>query len=195
MTPTWRYWEKGSDSKEELPRIGLSSSLEKQDLYYAGLVVIAIVQSLSHVRLCDPMDCSVPGFPILHHLSEFAQTHVHWVDDAIQPSYPLLPTSPLLPLLLDLSQHQGLFQWVSSLHQGFGASASASVLSVNIQGWFPLGLTGLISLLSKEFQGTLSLLYGPTLTLIRDYWKNHSFDYTFVLCLYRKFSERLYSCI
>ena len=41
--------------------------------------------------LCDPMDCSMPGFPVLHYLLEFAQTHVHWVDDAIQPSHPLLP--------------------------------------------------------------------------------------------------------
>ena len=46
--------------------------------------------------LCDPMDCSTPGFPVLHYLPEFAQTHVHWVDNAIQPSQPLLPTSPTL---------------------------------------------------------------------------------------------------
>ena len=58
--------------------------------------------------LCDPMGCSTPGFPVLHYFPEFAQTHVHWVSDAIQPSHPLLPTS----LALNLSQHQGLFQWV-----------------------------------------------------------------------------------
>ena len=56
---------------------------------------------------CDPMDCSRPGFPVLHCLLEFAQTHVHWIDDAIQPSHPLSPTS--LPAL-NLSKHQGLFQ-------------------------------------------------------------------------------------
>ena len=62
--------------------------------------------------LCEPMDCSMPGFPVLHHLPEFAQIHVHWVSDAIQPSL-----SPSSPLALNLSQHQGLFQWVSYSHQ------------------------------------------------------------------------------
>ena len=63
---------------------------------------------------CDPVDCSTPGFPVLHYHPEFAQTHVHWVSDAIQPSHPLL-----LPCLFafNLSQHQGLFQWVCSSHQ------------------------------------------------------------------------------
>ena len=62
---------------------------------------------------CDPMDCSTPGFPVLHQPPELAQTHVHWVGDAIQPSHPLSSPSPAF----NLSQHQGLFQWVSSLHQ------------------------------------------------------------------------------
>ena len=60
------------------------------------------------------MDCSTPGFPIHHQLPEFTQTHVHWVGDAIQPSYPLSSPSPLT---FNLSQHQGLFKWVISLHQ------------------------------------------------------------------------------
>ena len=64
--------------------------------------------------LCDPMNCSITGFPVLHHLPEFAQTHVHWICDAIQPSHPLFPPSPLA---LTLSQYQGLFLWVSSSHQ------------------------------------------------------------------------------
>ena len=63
---------------------------------------------VSPVRLCDPMDSSTPGFPVLHHFPVFAQTHIYWVDDTIQPSH---------PLVLNLSQHQGLFQWVGSLHQ------------------------------------------------------------------------------
>ena len=95
------------------------------------------------------MDCSTPGFPVLHYLPEFAQTHVHWVGDAIQPSHSLLPPSPPV---FNLSQHQGLSQVVGSLYKmtkGLGASASASALPVNFQGWFPLGLTSLISLLSK----------------------------------------------
>ena len=60
------------------------------------------------------MNCSTPGFSVLHYLPEFAQTHVHWVSDAIQPSHPLSASSPLA---FSLSQHQGIFQWVSSLHQ------------------------------------------------------------------------------
>ena len=64
--------------------------------------------------LCDPMDCSTPGFPVLHSLPEFAQTHIHWVSDAIQSVRPL--SSPFPPAF-NLSQCQGLFKWVSSLHQ------------------------------------------------------------------------------
>ena len=84
------------------------SSLKKMTCY------VVAVQSPSHVRLCNPMFCNTTGFPILHHLSEFAQTHVHWVNDAIQPSHPLLSPSPPD---LNLPQHQGLFQWVNSFLQ------------------------------------------------------------------------------
>ena len=59
--------------------------------------------------LCDPMVCTTPGFPVLHHLLEFAQIHEHWVSDAVRPSHPLLSPSPSV---FNLSQHQGLFQWV-----------------------------------------------------------------------------------
>ena len=64
--------------------------------------------------LCDPIYCSMPDFPVLHYLLEFAQIHVHWVGDAIQSFHSL--SSPSFPAL-DLSQHQGLFQWVDSSHQ------------------------------------------------------------------------------
>ena len=63
--------------------------------------------------LCDPMDCSTLGSPLLYYLLEFAHIHVHWVGDAIQPSHPLSPLS----LAFNLSQHQSLFQWVGSSHQ------------------------------------------------------------------------------
>ena len=107
---------------------------------------VVIVQLLSHVCLCDSTDCSTPGFPVLRYLPEFAQSHVHWVDDAIQPSHPLLPpSSPALSLF----QHQGLFQLVGSASGGQVIEASASVPPMNIQGWSPLGWTGLISLLCK----------------------------------------------
>ena len=68
----------------------------------------------SYLTLCDPMDCSMPGLPVHCQLPEFTQTHVHWVGDAIQPSHPL---SPLFPPAFNLSQHHGLFPWVSSSHQ------------------------------------------------------------------------------
>ena len=68
----------------------------------------------SCLTLCDPMDCSTPGFSVPHQLLEVFQTHVHRVSDAIQPSHPLLSPSPPV---FNLSQQQGLFQWVSSLHQ------------------------------------------------------------------------------
>ena len=73
--------------------------------------------------LCDPMNCSTPGFPVLCYLLEFAQTYVHWVSDAIQPSHPLSSPSPAF----NLSQHQRLFQWVSSSHQ------VANVLELQLQ--------------------------------------------------------------
>ena len=108
--------------------------------------------------LCDPMDCSTPGFPVPHHLFEFTPVHFHWVSDAIQPSHSLPPPSPPA---FNLSQHQGLFQWVSfftSDGQSIEVPALASVLPMSIQDWFPLGLTGLISLpfkgLSRVFSNT-----------------------------------------
>ena len=64
--------------------------------------------------LCHPMNHSMPGLPVHHQLPESTQTHIHWVGDAIQPSHPLSSPSPPA---LNLSQHQGLFKWVSSLHQ------------------------------------------------------------------------------
>ena len=69
--------------------------------------------SQSCLTLCDAMDCSMPGFPVHHQLLEFTQTPVHWVSDAIQPTHPLLPPSPLA---FNLSQHQDLYKWVRSLH-------------------------------------------------------------------------------
>ena len=136
------------------------------------------------------MDCSMPGFSVHHQLLEFTQTHVHRVSDVIQPSH---PRSSHSPPTFNLSQHQGLSQWVSSSHQVAKVLvlASISVLPKNIQDWFPLGWTSWNSLqskgLSRVFSNTtvqkinslaLSFLYGPTLTFIHDYWKNHSFDQT-----------------
>ena len=68
----------------------------------------------SCLTLCNPIHCSTPDLPVHHQLSEVTQTHIHWVGDAIQPSHPLSTPSPLA---FNLFQHQGLFKWVSSLHQ------------------------------------------------------------------------------
>ena len=144
--------------------------------------VSSVTQSC--LTLCDPKDYSMPGLPVHHQLLEFTQTHVHWVGDAIQPSHPLFSLSPPT---FSLSQDQGLFKWVNSSHQVARISTSASILPMNIQGWFPLEFSGLISLqykgLSRVFASTtvfksinssvFSLLHGPTLTSIHDYWKNH----------------------
>ena len=98
------------------------------------------VYCCSVVRLClilwDPMDCSTPGFPVLHHFLELAQTHVYWISDAIQPPHPL--SSPYPPAF-SLSQHQGLFKWVSSLHQ------MAKVLELQLQHLSFNEYSGLIS--------------------------------------------------
>ena len=143
----------------------------------------------SCLTLCHPMGYSMPGFPVPHYLLEFAQTHVQWVSDAIQPSHPMLSPSPPA---INLSQHQDLFQsqFFTAGGQTIGASASASVLPMNIQGWFPFGLTCLIFLSPRDSQesflvpqfksinsSVLSLLYGPTLTSIGDYYGFPSRDF------------------
>ena len=89
-----------------------------------ALVFVVVFQFLSCVWLCDPMNCSTQCFPVLHYLPELAQTHVHWVGDAIQPSHPLSPASPPT---FNLLQHQGLSQRVSSLNQ------VAKVLELQLQ--------------------------------------------------------------
>ena len=90
-------------------RIGQSLSLVLGQWF-----VLCCSVAQSGPALCNPMNHSTLGLPVHHQLQEFTQTHVHWVGDAIQPSHPLLSPSPPA---LNLSQHQGLFQWVSSLHQ------------------------------------------------------------------------------
>ena len=158
---------------------------------YTHIHIAVVVPSLSHVWLYDPMNCSTPGFSVYHWLPEFTQTHVHWVDVAIQPSHPLSPPSPPA---FNLSQHQGLFQWVSSSHQVpkvLELWLQLSLLPMNIQGWFLLGLTGWISLLSKglsrvfssttvwkhQFFGTQPSLWSSSHIHTWLLEKNHSFDY------------------
>ena len=106
------------------------------------------------LTLCDPINCSLPGFPVYHQLLEIAQTHVHWVGDAIQSSHPLLsPSLPAFSLSIRVFSSESV---LTSGGQSIGVSASASVLPMIIQGWFPLGLTGLISLQSKGLSRVFS---------------------------------------
>ena len=136
--------------------------------------------------LCDPMGCSTPSLPDRHQLPELAQTHVHQVGDAIQPSHPLSSPSPSA---FSLSQQKGLLQWMSWLFtsggQSIGVSALSSVFPKNIQDWFPLGLTSLISLQSKGH----SRVFNTTV------WQHQFFDaqpsfssnshiHTFIQCLH-----------
>ena len=153
----------------------------------SGVQFSSVAQSCP--TLCDPMNCSTPGLPVHHQLPEFTLTYVHWVSDAIQPSHPLSSPSPPA---LNLSQHQGLFKWVSSSHQ------VAKVLEFQLQyqtfQWTPRadilqnGLVGSPcsprdsqeSSPTPQFKSInssmLSFLYSPTLTSIHDYWKNSSLD-------------------
>ena len=111
--------------------------------------------SQSCQTLCDPTDCSMPGFPVHHQFPELTQTRVHRVSDAIQPSHPLsFPSPPAF----SLSQHQGLLtsQFFALYGQSTGVSASASVLPKNIQDWSPLGWIGRISLQSKGLSRVFS---------------------------------------
>ena len=136
--------------------------------------------------LCDPMGCITPGFPVHHQLLELAQTHVHWVGDAIQPSHPLsFPSPPAI----SLSQHQGLFQWVSSSHQvakvlEFHLHEYSGLISFRMDWLDLLAVQGTLKSLLQcrtQFKSidswALSFLCGPTLTSLYDYWKNHTFDY------------------
>ena len=149
---------------------------------------ISVTQSCP--TLCDPMNRTTPGLPVHHQLPEFTQTQVHRVGDAIQPSHPLLSPSPPAP---NPSQHQGLFQWVSSSHQ------VVKVLEFQLQHqslqWTPrtdLLQNGLVgcpcsprdsqeSSPTPQFKSInssmLSFLHSPTLTSIHDHRKNHSHDW------------------
>ena len=124
----WRRTQKylGAQVVALLPLSDKVSVLEKQS--HRNFLSLVQFSDSVLLTLCDPIDCSMPGLPVHHQLPKFAQTHVHWVGDAIQLFHPLSSTSPPA---FNLSQHQGLFQWVSSLHQvvkvlSFRFSISAS---------------------------------------------------------------------
>ena len=150
---------------------------------------LSSVQSLSRVRLCNPTNCSMPGLPVHHQLLESTQTHVHWVSDVIQPSHPLSTPSPPA---LNLSQHQGLFKWVSSSHQvpkvlefllqhqSFQWIFRTDLLQNGLVGSPCIPRDSQESSPTSQFKSInsslLSFLYSPTLKSIYDQWKNHSLD-------------------
>ena len=121
--------------------------------------------SKSSLTLCNPMNCSTPGFPVLHYLPEFAHSCAlsRWCHPTVSSS---VATFSSCPQSLPASGSFPMSQLFTSGGQSIGASASPSVLPTNIQGWFPLGLTGLISLLSKG----LSRIFSST----KD-WKHQFF--------------------
>ena len=143
--------------------------------------------SKSSLTLCDAMDCSMPGFPVLHYFLKFAQTHVSWVGNAIQPSHPLRPPSPFA---FNLSQLQSLpvSQLFASGGQSIGASASSlsnknsGMISLRIDWFDVLAVQGTLKSLLQHHNSKASVLwclafFMVQLTSLHDYWKNHSFDY------------------
>ena len=109
--------------------------------WYLWAYHYVIVQSLSHVRLCDPMECSTPGLPVLHHLAEFAQTHVHWISNVIQPSCLLLTPSPpaIFPSIRVFSNESALhIRWPKYWSFSNSPSNEYSRLSSFIIDWFDL---------------------------------------------------------
>ena len=127
--------------------------------------------TMFYLTLCDPVNCSMPGFPVLHYLPEFAQTQVRWVSDTIQLSHPRSPSYSFCPQSFPTSQSLPVNQLFTSSCQSTGASASISDLPVNIQGWFPLGETGLISLKSKGLSRVFSS------TTIRKFFSVYWYNY------------------
>ena len=128
-------------------------SRTRRELYYHQLSSVA----QACPTLCDPMSCSTPGLPVHHQLLEFTQTHVHQVDDAIQPSHPVVSFSSC-PQSFPASGSFQMSQIFASGGQSIGVSASTSVLPMNTQDWSPLGWTGCVSLksmgLSRVFSNT-----------------------------------------
>jgi len=168
--------------------LGCEDLLKQSMAHYTSVLVQFNSVTQSCLNLCNPMDCCLPGLPV-HQLPDFSQTHVHWVSDAIQPSCPLSSPSPPA---FNLSQHQGLFQWVSSSHQ----VAKVSQFQLQHQSFQWIFRTDFLydwqvgspctprdsqeSSPTPQFKSinslALSFLYSPTLTSIHDHWKNHRLD-------------------
>ena len=143
--------------------------------------------SVAHLcsTLWDPMDCSMPGFPVHHQLLELAQTHVHWVGDAIQPSHPLSPPSPTFNLSIRVFSSESVIRirWPKDWSFSFSISPSneySGLISFRMDWLDLLAVQGTLKSLLQQFKSinysALSFLYSSNLTSIHNYWKNHSFD-------------------
>ena len=151
---------------------------------FCGFYMYVQFSSISQLclTLCDPMDCSMPGFPVHHQLLELTQTHVHWVSDAIQPSHLLSSPSPSA---FYLSQHESALRirWPKYCSFSFSISPSneySGLISFRMDWLDLLAVQEILKSLqhhsSKASVLRHSFLYGPTLTSIHDYWENRSFD-------------------
>ena len=165
----------------------LKLSTIQVSVQFSSVQFTSVAQSCP--TICNPINCTTPGFPIHQQLLDFTQTHVHQVSDAIQPSH--LLSSPFSSHLQSFPK-LGSFpmnQFFTSGSQSVGVSASASVLPMNIHDWFPLGWTSLISLaVQRTVKGLLqhhsskasilwcSAFFMVQLSSLYDYWKNHSFE-------------------
>ena len=140
----------------------------------------------SHPTFCNPMDCSTPGFPVLHSLPEFTETHARRVSDAIQPSHPLSSPSPtaIIPASGSFPVSQ-LFGWLKYWCFSFSISPSneySGLISFRMDWLDLLAVQGTLKSLLQHHSSKASILrcsaflYSLTLTSIHDYWKNHSFE-------------------
>ena len=163
----------------------------------------------SCLTLWDPMDCSTSGFSVLHYLPKFAQTHVRWVSDAIQPSHPLSSPSPPA---FNRSQDQGLFQWVSSSvrwpkYWSFSFSISSSkecsgLISFRMDWLDILAVQETLKSVLQHHSLKASTLLCSAFFMVQlshypvfhDHWKNHSFNYMH-LCQQSDISAFLIHCL
>ena len=184
----WLFWgaPKSLQMVTAAMKLKDACSLEKK-LFPMWVQFISVAQSC--LTLCDPMNCSTPGFLVHQQLPEFTQNHLYWVGDAIQPSHPLSSPSPPAP---NPSQHQGIFQWVNSSHEvakvlefqlshhSFQRNPRADLLQNGLVGSPCSPRDSQASSPTPQFKSinssVLSFLHSPALTSIHDHRKNHSLD-------------------
>ena len=168
-----------------LKRIKIGQNEGKLLDFWDSIQFSSVIQSCP--TLCDPMGWSTPGLPVHLQFPEFTQTHVHWVSEAIQLSHPLSSPSPPA---FNLSQHQGLFKWASSLHRSFSFSISPSneysgLISFRMDWLDLLAVQGALKSLLQHHSSTASILQCSAVFIVQlshpkhphDYWEKHSFDY------------------